>query len=157
MDKSNTLLQIHLERPLYDHETLNQNYDYEKPKSSCKLKQRSVDMCYLANVKFVNVIHLFSVVQDAINKVKSKNWQSCVVSTIPVVQWLSQYNWREDILPDIISGLTVAIMHIPQGMAYALLGNLPPVVGIYMAFFPVFVYFLLGTSKHVSIGKNTKR
>ncbi|XP_039304504.1 solute carrier family 26 member 6 isoform X3 [Solenopsis invicta] len=43
-------------------------------------------------------------------------------------------------------------MHIPQGMAYALLGNLPPVVGIYMAFFPVFVYFLFGTSKHVSIG-----
>jgi len=31
------MLQIHLERPLYEHETLNQNYDYEKPKSSCKL------------------------------------------------------------------------------------------------------------------------
>jgi len=31
------MLQIHLERPLYEHETLNQSYDYEKPKSSCKL------------------------------------------------------------------------------------------------------------------------
>jgi len=99
---------------------------------------------------------LFPVMQDAINNVKSKNWQSCVALTIPVVQWLSQYNWREDMLPDIISGLTVAIMHIPQGMAYALLGNLPPVVGIYMAFFPVFVYFFFGTSKHVSIGENMK-
>lgn len=96
-------------------------------------------------------------IQDAIDNVKTKNWQSCVISMVPVVRWLSQYNWKEDILPDIISGLTVAIMHIPQGMAYALLGNLPPVVGIYMAFFPVFVYFFLGTSKHVSIGKNAKR
>ncbi|XP_039304503.1 sulfate transporter isoform X2 [Solenopsis invicta] len=126
MNKSNTLLQIRLERPLYEHETLNQNYDYQKPKSS--------------------------LIRNVINDVKSKNWQSCMVSTVPVVQWLSQYNWRKNILPDIISGLTVAIMHIPQGMAYALLGNLPPVVGIYMAFFPVFVYFLFGTSKHVSIG-----
>ncbi|XP_070515554.1 prestin isoform X2 [Cardiocondyla obscurior] len=92
------------------------------------------------------------VMRDVISEIKPKNWQSCVTSVIPVVRWLSHYNWKENILPDIISGLTVAIMHIPQGMAYALLGNLPPVVGIYMAFFPVFVYFFFGTSKHVSIG-----
>lgn len=111
----------------------------------------------MGNVKFVNTNRLFSVIEDAINRVKSRTWQSCVMSMIPVVRWLSRYNWREDIVPDMISGLTVAIMHIPQGMAYALLGNLPPVVGIYMAFFPVFVYFLLGTSKHVSIGENSKQ
>ena len=40
------------------------------------------------------------------------------------------------------------------GMAYALLGNLPPVVGIYMAFFPVIIYAILGTSRHVSMGKS---
>lgn len=38
------------------------------------------------------------------------------------------------------------------GMAYALLGNLPPIVGIYMAFFPVIVYSFLGTSRQVSMG-----
>ena len=65
---------------------------------------------------------------------------------------MRKYKWKESIIPDMISGLTVAIMHIPQGMAYALLGNLPPVVGIYMAFFPVLVYFFFGTSKHVSMG-----
>ncbi|XP_012226376.2 prestin isoform X1 [Linepithema humile] len=126
MEKHNTLLQIQLERPLFEHEALNENYNYEKPKSS--------------------------LMQNTINNVKSKNWRSCLVSTVPAVKWLSRYNWKENILPDIISGLTVAIMHIPQGMAYALLGNLPPVVGIYMAFFPVFVYFFFGTSRHVSIG-----
>lgn len=84
--------------------------------------------------------------------IKCKNWKSCISSSIPAVTWLKRYRWKDDLVYDMISGLTVAIMHIPQGMAYALLGNLPPVVGIYMAFFPVLVYFFFGTSKHVSMG-----
>lgn len=76
-----------------------------------------------------------------------------MTSIFPSINWLRNYNWKESIMSDIISGLTVAVMHIPQGMAYALLGNVPPVVGIYMAFFPVLVYFFFGTSKHVSMGK----
>ena len=40
-----------------------------------------------------------------------------------------------------------------SGMAYALLAELPPVVGLYMAFFPVLIYFLLGSSKHISMGE----
>jgi MFS superfamily sulfate permease-like transporter len=39
-------------------------------------------------------------------------------------------------------------------MAYALLGNLPPIIGLYMAFFPVLVYAIMGTSRHVSIGES---
>lgn len=38
-------------------------------------------------------------------------------------------------------------------MAYGLLGGVPPISGIYMAFFPVLVYFLFGTSRHVSMGR----
>ena len=37
-------------------------------------------------------------------------------------------------------------------MAYSLLGGVPPVVGIYMAFFPVLLYVLMGTTRHVSMG-----
>jgi len=39
------------------------------------------------------------------------------------------------------------------GMAYALLGAVPPIVGIYMAFFPIIVYSVFGTSRHNSMGK----
>jgi solute carrier family 26 protein len=39
------------------------------------------------------------------------------------------------------------------GMAYALLGAVPPIVGIYMAFFPIIAYSVLGTSRHNSMGK----
>ena len=51
------------------------------------------------------------------------------------------------------AGFTVAVMHIPQGMAYALLANTDPIVGIYTAFFPVIVYIFMGTSAHISLGE----
>lgn len=72
--------------------------------------------------------------------------------SLPLIAWLPEYDWRRDILGDIVAGITVAVMHIPQGMAYAILGNVPSIVGIYMAFFPVLVYFLFGTSRHNSMG-----
>ncbi|XP_025831029.1 solute carrier family 26 member 10-like isoform X2 [Agrilus planipennis] len=43
-------------------------------------------------------------------------------------------------------------MHMSQGMAYALLGHVPPVTGIYMAFVPLMVYAIFGTSRHCSMG-----
>lgn len=75
-----------------------------------------------------------------------------IVSLFPILDWLPKYEWKKNIINDIVSGFTVAIMHIPQGMAYALLGGVPPIVGLYMAFFPVLLYVLMGTSRHVSMG-----
>ncbi|MBK7128844.1 MAG: sulfate permease [Crocinitomicaceae bacterium] len=53
---------------------------------------------------------------------------------------------------DLFAGLTVGVMLIPQGMAYALIAGLPPVYGLYAALVPVFIYALFGTSKQLSVG-----
>jgi solute carrier family 26 protein len=62
------------------------------------------------------------------------------------------YSYQKDyFVEDFISGCSVAMFHLP-GMGHALLANLPPVVGIYMAFFPVLAYVIFGSSRHNSMG-----
>lgn len=91
------------------------------------------------------------VLRSQYDKLSKSSAKSCCLSTFPIFSWLCSYK-KDDFVGDLISGCTVAIMHIPQGMGYALLGNLPPVVGIYMAFFPVLMYVVFGTSRHNSMG-----
>uniref|UniRef100_A0AAY4EKZ0 STAS domain-containing protein n=1 Tax=Denticeps clupeoides TaxID=299321 RepID=A0AAY4EKZ0_9TELE len=70
----------------------------------------------------------------------------------PVLAWLPRYRLRTWILGDAVAGLTVGILHIPQGMAFALLTSVAPIYGLYTSFFPVVLYMLFGTGRHVSTG-----
>uniref|UniRef100_A0A8D8S9J3 Prestin n=1 Tax=Cacopsylla melanoneura TaxID=428564 RepID=A0A8D8S9J3_9HEMI len=87
------------------------------------------------------------------NKLKSKlKFINIFLSLFPILEWLPKYDWKNDLSHDLVSGVTVAILHIPQGMAYSSLGGVPPIVGIYMAVFPVIIYIFMGTSRHNSMG-----
>lgn len=69
----------------------------------------------------------------------------------PFLEWLLNYQ-RVDLSGDLMAGVIVAIMLIPQGMAYALLAGLPPQVGLYASILPLFVYGLLGSSRTLAVG-----
>lgn len=75
---------------------------------------------------------------------KSSGW-------IPLKNSLMNYN-KEFFRSDLIAGLTVGVMLIPQGMAYALIADLPPEYGLYAALVPLIIYAFLGTSRHLSVG-----
>ncbi|MFW6347440.1 MAG: SulP family inorganic anion transporter, partial [Cyclonatronaceae bacterium] len=70
---------------------------------------------------------------------------------IPFLDWIGRYQ-KEDAKGDFNAGLTVGVMLIPQGMAYAILAGLPPVYGLYASIVPLIIYTFLGTSRHVAVG-----
>ncbi|CAN1317409.1 Probable sulfate transporter 3.4 [Linum perenne] len=69
----------------------------------------------------------------------------------PVFHWASDYTLRL-LRSDAVSGLTIASLAIPQGISYAKLANLPPIVGLYSSFVPPLIYSLLGSSRHLAVG-----
>lgn len=75
----------------------------------------------------------------------------------PITQWLPAGHWlreyrRADLSGDLSAGLTVAVMLVPQGMAYAMLAGLPPVIGLYASTVPLLVYALFGSSRQLAVG-----
>ncbi|XP_077328332.1 pendrin-like [Lithobates pipiens] len=75
-----------------------------------------------------------------------------VKSFFPVLDWLPKYRWKEWIVNDIISGVSTGLVGTLQGLAFALLAAVPVGYGLYSSFFPILTYFILGTSKHISVG-----
>jgi SulP family sulfate permease len=70
---------------------------------------------------------------------------------IPILNWLPDYK-SEYLKDDFIAGVTVAVLLIPQGMAYALIAGLPPIYGLYAALTPQIIYAFLGTSRQLAVG-----
>merc|ERR1712166_833321 len=70
----------------------------------------------------------------------------------PILSWFPQYRWRKYLKDDIVAGVTVGVMLIAQGMAYAKLAGLSPEYGLYSSGLPLFIYPLFGTSRHLGIG-----
>ncbi|XP_054144217.1 sulfate transporter-like [Melozone crissalis] len=71
---------------------------------------------------------------------------------LPVLEWLPRYNPRSQLLGDVVSGLLVGVVAIPQSISYSLLANQDPVYGIYTNFFCNIIYAATATSRHASVG-----
>lgn len=78
-------------------------------------------------------------------------FKAYVISLFPILQWIYRYNltW---LYGDLIAGLTVGVVVVPQGMSYAKIASLAPEYGLYASFVGVFIYCFFATSKDVSIG-----
>ena len=70
---------------------------------------------------------------------------------IPALEWMPNYS-TSFLKGDMIAGLTVGIMLIPQGMAYAMIAGMPPIYGLYASTIPLIIYALLGTSRQLAVG-----
>lgn len=70
---------------------------------------------------------------------------------LPFLEWITDYN-KSWFSKDLIAGLTVGIILIPQGMAYAMIAGLPPVYGLYASLVPMIVYAFFGTSRQLAVG-----
>jgi len=70
---------------------------------------------------------------------------------LPILEWLPNYK-KEWLKGDIGAGLTVGVMLIPQGMAYASIAGMPAVYGLYASIVPILIYAMFGTSRQLAVG-----
>lgn len=73
------------------------------------------------------------------------------ISLFPFTTWITHYNFQW-LAGDVVAGITIGAVVVPQGMAYALLAKLEPQFGLYSSFVGVILYWIFGTSKDISIG-----
>ncbi|EKB49992.1 SulP family inorganic anion transporter [Cecembia lonarensis] len=81
----------------------------------------------------------------------NKSITNTIKGFLPILEWLPNYK-KTDLQGDLSAGLTVGIMLIPQGMAYAMLAGLEPIHGLYAVTVPLLLYAIFGTSRQLAVG-----
>ncbi|XP_005381830.1 PREDICTED: anion exchange transporter isoform X2 [Chinchilla lanigera] len=71
---------------------------------------------------------------------------------LPILEWAPHYNLKENLLPDTVSGIMLAVQQVTQGLAFAILSSVHPVFGLYGSLFPAVIYAIFGMGRHVATG-----
>ncbi|XP_068942769.1 anion exchange transporter [Petaurus breviceps papuanus] len=71
---------------------------------------------------------------------------------LPVLEWAPSYNLKENLIPDTVSGIMLAVQQVTQGLAFAILSSVHPVFGLYGSLFPAIIYAIFGMGRHVATG-----
>src|SRR5262245_58841177 len=79
---------------------------------------------------------------------------SAVRRLLPILTWFSAYR-REWVLPDVLAGVALWAVMVPEGMAYAGIVGVPPILGLYTRVQSLLVYAVLGTSRQLVVGPDT--
>jgi MFS superfamily sulfate permease-like transporter len=120
---------VKIERPCYNQKKFDTEFMLAKEESAKKRKVSALFRVIFAKFSISNILGIFT-----------------------IFDLVSRYEYKKNLLPDILSGLTVGVMHIPAGLAYGALTSLSPVNGLYTSFYCGLVYVFFGTSKHLSVG-----
>ncbi|RCV64987.1 sulfate permease, SulP family [Methanophagales archaeon] len=88
------------------------------------------------------------------NKTSSSNYKKLLLRYLPILRWLPKYkpSWLRY---DLISGLTIWAVLVPQAMAYAGIAGVPPIMGLYTIPIPLFLYAVFGTSRTLVVGPDS--
>ena len=104
-------------------------------------------------------------------ELRARSWKRHLRTLFPIAEWLPRYGHscslydgcaskgcekpiRDSLRRDVITGIVIGIMLIPQGMAYGLLAGLPPKFGLYGSIYPQLMYTIFGTCKLLGPGVN---
>ncbi|XWS36333.1 hypothetical protein CRYUN_Cryun20dG0076100 [Craigia yunnanensis] len=85
------------------------------------------------------------------NKTPSRKFILGLQYLLPILEWAPRYS-LQFLKADLIAGITIASLAIPQGISYAKLANLPPILGLYSSFIPPLVYAMMGSSRDLAVG-----
>ena len=78
------------------------------------------------------------------------------ISLFPFLKWIHRYNFQW-LIGDLIAGITIGAVVVPQSMSYAKLAGLEPQFGLYSSFMGVLIYWFFATSKDITIGVSYQR
>ncbi|WPK24932.1 hypothetical protein PUMCH_002231 [Australozyma saopauloensis] len=121
------------------HEFQKEHQPFRTPESNVKVPE------YIAPEA-----NVFTYTKDIVGNPLTK-LQHYLISLFPIAQWILHYNFKW-LYGDLVAGVTVGVVLVPQSMSYAQLAGLPAQYGLYSSFVGVFIYSFFATSKDVSIG-----